>query len=345
MKQLAAIIVALVIIIGGSIFLSGPGSPSAQAAPPPKPTVTVTQTVTQTVTVTATVTQTVTVTAPPTTTPPPTCTPSGPIVINGQSNVVIENKCFTDIPGIAIRVDNSSNITIRNNRFVRVGDGIYFGTSTGPLVVENNYFEDINPVGSTPLFGVAQAVQLDKTNGAGIVVRDNIIDGGRFEDPFSFYKSGGTSASPALVTRNRIRGCRPGGLCWESSSSGGITMGDSSGAASGYIEARENLLINTRFGAAIAGGHDSKIDRNILFSNEARAWVAMYVWDWNSSGGCTGHSVTGNRINWAGSDADDWLNGGNCGPVPFTNNTFDDARVTASLWDASWADLLLILNS
>lgn len=336
---LIALAIWSVLIVAGVGMAGAPRPQKAQAAAPPKPTVTVTQTVTQTVTVTATVTQTVTVTTPP----PPACTSSGPIVINGQSNVVIENLCFTDIPGIAIDIRNSTNITIRNNTFTRVGDGIYIGGTvgtTGPVIIENNTFEDINPVGSTPLFGVAQAIQLDKVNTFGIVIQNNTIDGGRFEDIISFYKSGGTASSEALITRNRIRGCRPGGLCWESNTGGGITMGDSNGAASGYIRAKENLVYNARFGLAIAGGHDETIERNIIFSNETRAWTSMYVWDWNSSGGCTGHSVIGNRTSWAGSI--DFVDGGNCG-FTMSNNTFDDPNVTSATWDMSWPELLALL--
>jgi hypothetical protein len=336
---------SVLVVLGASLAGPGAGTSSALAAAPPKPTVTVT--VTQTVTVTVTVTAS----------PPPACTPSGPIDINGGSNVLIENKCFTDIPGLAIRLTNvTGTITIRNNQFIRVGDGIIIKdtvpTSHGAITVEGNYYEDLHPFSADPPTWSGGYIHALAVNGLGaeanIIVRDNTMDGAGWYgdagvtggDFINFYETGGTAASPVLITRNRIRACRPGGLCSTNPQiDAGIILGDQRSGTydNDYIIARENLLINPpRVGIGIAGGHDSTIDRNIIYGAPSQA---AYVWDWQSAGGCFGHTVTGNRSN----GGPGFWNGGNCGTITMTDNIWNDPNVTASLWGQSWDQLLLLL--
>lgn len=285
--------------------------------------------------------------SPPAPTPPPpntgNKTPSGPISISGQSNVVIENMSFTDIADQAIYLNEVSGITIRNNDFIRVEDAILCHRCTGPIVIENNYAQDLNHVEGR---GFSQFIQFDKVSGPGIVIRNNTVDGGITEDIISIYQSQGTESSPILITRNRLRGCRPGGACWESEYGSGIMTGDIGGA---NTRVYENLMVDAgQVGVGISGGTNISAERNIIYG-PAKTFtnVGIFVWDWQggSAGPCYGHTVTDNLVRFykpSGSSSNFW-NGSNCGSINMSGNVWPDNRLDYSLWDMSWSQLLDLL--
>jgi hypothetical protein len=177
-------------------------------------------------------------------------------------------------------------------------------------------------------YDYAQFVQLDNCSKVpNIVIRWNEVINepgkSRVEDVISFYKSGGTAASPAQISDNYIQGAytiKP----WMSDTSdstytydwgfsgGGIMLGDgvsSTGSDPAYVKAFNNTVIDTtNYGIALAAGHHLEAYNNRVFScgklpdgrKIAQQNVGIYVWDSYKAGSSHFHNnlARDNTVGW-----------------------------------------------
>lgn len=250
---------------------------------------------------------------------------SGPVVVSGESGVVIENLTISNPDGPCVEIIDSSDVVVQNSELgpcggkaVEVEDsssvrlnaltirdtesGVYAVESEG-VAVTNSVFRDAG----------RNFVQFDKVTGSGNQISNNSgrnrLGGSDAEDFVSVYQSSGTSGSPLMVTGNSFSNGGP------STSGSGIMVGDLGGS---NIVVKGNSLVNPgQVGIGVPGGSNIKVVGNSVFSGP-HPWsnVGIYVWN-QSDGGCSGIEVSGNRVEWY--HADGSLNpawdGGNCGAI------------------------------
>jgi len=223
------------------------------------------------------------------------------IFLKNCRNIVIQNVEIADAGDDGIRLEKCSNVTIRNsyihdaNRNVNLHSGYaVFLRQTGDSVhIVGNWFE--NSAGGVRVSGADDADDLLVSNNwhknaqrpdggssgqliifaetarltnARVVENVSLAVPGvaRNEDHINFYRSGGTAASPVLVSRNRIRGSG------ESRSDCGIIVGDTgrtpTAPASAYVTVDGNILVDpAQCGIGVTGGHDHIIINNRVFSS------------------------------------------------------------------------------
>ena len=232
-------------------------------------------------------------------------------IINGQSNLIIENLSFKNPLGDIIQIFNSNNITIRNCYFgASLGEavsiegssnitiencffsnnrtGVYAVSSSG-IKVNNNQF--INVHGPFPR---GQYVQFNGVSGAGNSVTGNkgeCFKGESYpEDLVNMFNSSGTSGSPINISGNQFRGGGP------SLSGGGILGGDYGG---NWVRVENNLLVDPgNYGIAAAGGNNITLNANKVYSTwHSYNNAGLIVW---AQGGaaCSNITVTRNEINF-----------------------------------------------
>lgn len=239
---------------------------------------------------------------------------SNPIILNGQSNVIIDGKRFDNSPGVSIKITNCKSITIKNCFFNRSVDeaiviensigvtvqynlfafnttGVY-ATTSQTIKVTNNQFLNMRMRSDNSSRG--QFVQFNNVTGTGNDLSNN--KGENFhgesnpEDMISLFKSSGTAASPILVKNNMFRGGGP------SASGGGIVLGDYGGS---YIIADGNVLHTPgNYGMAISGGHYMTITNNKIFSKQtAVSNNPLFIWA-QQGATCSNNVIRGNRASW-----------------------------------------------
>lgn len=288
-----------------------------------------------------------------------------PQVINGKTNLVIENMRFENAPGVILDISNSSNIIIRNCFFGRSGaeaivlqgssniriekclftyntTGVY-AVSSSTIKVIGNQFVNMRQR-SGPARG--QFVQFNAVTGEGNEVSGN--KGENFagesdpEDLISMFKSSGTAASPILIKNNMFRGGGP------SLSGGGIVLGDYGGS---YMIAEGNTLLDPgQYGMAVAGGSNMTMINNKIFAKQ-QPFTNNPLFVWGQSGvACSNITVKSNRASWV--DKTGYVNGGwnagNCGNTSFeypTPITEAELNVPAHLIDFVTATELLELRN
>lgn len=277
---------------------------------------------------------------------------SDPLVINGQSNVVIDGRRFENSPGVAIYIKNSKNITVKNcfiNRTTleaivvegsqnvlvenclinNAQTGVYALSSQGVQVI-NNQGVNFRQRGSG---GRGQFAQFNGVTGAGNKINNNNIENflgeSDPEDVISLFKSSGTATSPIEVKNNKIRGGGP------SASGGGIMLGDYGGS---YQVAENNVLLDPgQYGMAIAGGNNISIIGNKIFAKQ-QPFTNNPLYMWAQQGAACGtNTVRNNRVNWtdkSGRKNGGW-DAGNCGgstfEYPSQNLTVADLGLPAHL--------------
>jgi parallel beta-helix repeat protein len=302
-------------------------SPSAAGAPTPTPTPFPTPTPTPTAVPAATPAPTPTPTPRPTPTPTPRPTPtptphptptpapatgtpafgsrpaSAPLTFNAPcNNIVIEGKGFYNSTGkVAIQLFGCNHVTIRNNDFDNDLGGILAEDSTDVTVVQNRFRNIGNgTIGS----GHSNLLQFARTTGGYVAYNRGI--GGKTEDMFSFWNSGGTSATPLVVEYNNLEGTN-----WSSGSGTGVILGD--GGVGKYITIRHNTFLNPgQVGIQIIDGVGHKIYDNDVYA-EARPGqtspnVGISSYDGNPSA-----EVYNNRVKWVknnGSENPYWWGAG-----------------------------------
>jgi len=286
---------------------------------------------------------------------------SNPRIINGQSNLVIENLAFTNLTGndltilnssniivrncyfgvskgIGVELENANNITIENCFFANNRSGVYATSCSGIKVINNQF---INAQGPFPR---GQFVQFNTVTGAGNAVSGNrgeCFRGESYaEDLVNMYRSNGTAQSPVSVKDNLFRGGGP------SPSGGGLMSGDFDG---GYVIVENNVLVFPgNYGIGIAGGNNITLKNNTVYSDR-KPWTNVGIYVWAQQGAsCSNITVTGNKSTWTHKDGfnNPFWDGGNCGTITWSGyNTngqtlasmnFPDQLITCVTEDELW---------
>jgi parallel beta-helix repeat protein len=216
----------------------------------------------------------------------------------GTCPTVIEGHTFRGLGSgvIAIRLEGCSNVLIRDNDFIDVAEGIYVLGGRNISVIGNRFQNILGP--SARDGGIhGNFVQFDKVWGG--LIAQNEGRCGDTEDTISVYQS-----SHVIVSSNFLEGTfedAPGCLAWRSPSGTGINVND--GGGTGNI-VRHNVLVNPhRVGIGVAGGTDTQIDDNVVYSarrQDPNTAVGIAVENY-SGAPCTGITIEGNHIRWVAS--------------------------------------------
>ena len=236
---------------------------------------------------------------------------------NNCTNVIIRNCFFDASVGNAIDDYASSNFLVENCLFANNKTGAYF-TNSEDVIVQD--CEMINPCGP---FARGQFVQFNtvSTSATGQCrVRRNRVESflgeSKPEDIINIYHSNGRAGAPIDVSENIIRGGGP------SMSGGGILIGDDGGS---YQTSANNKVWNSgNYGLSISGGSNMTMTANYLWIDTHRdvdVWsnVGFIVWAQGSSSlPCASNVYTNNKgyVVTTRFGANPFFDGGNC---TFTN--------------------------
>ena len=212
--------------------------------------------------------------------------------------------------GRFVTAENFDSIVIENNQLDQTA-GIYLHRFAGDpnsqttIRVNANLAHNIDgrrsngAGGYQPDVDLVQFMQLDQVQHVGnIEIAWNCITndpGNSFvEDNISIYLSSGIKNSPIRIHDNFIDGAYPADPLSPDYSGGGIMLGDgnpdSPQAASGYVVAFNNQVINTtNYGMAIASGTHCSMHHNRIVSTGTlpdgtplpAQNVGAYIWDSN----------------------------------------------------------------
>ena len=231
------------------------------------------------------------------------------IVVTGGSNVTIRNSTIGPCGGEAVYLSDVNGASITGNTITDTANGVLVHRSTS-VRVDNNTFRHAG----------RNFVQFDKVTGSGSSISgnrgENALGGSNAEDFISVYQSGGTSGSPLRVVGNHLRNGGP------SNSGSGIMLGDGGG---GHVVVQDNALVNPgQVGIGVASGTNITVTGNRVYS-AAQPWSNVGIYVWNQYGSaCDNIQITNNQVNWtaAGGYANHWYNGGGCGNVTESGNTW-----------------------
>ena len=259
-------------------------------------------------------------------------------VAPGATGVLIEDveigPCGdTSDNSLGVRIGNgASNVTVRRSYIHHVSGCLYSDSGSHPLTFDRNLCTNIRGPNNRAEASRGQMVQLNgQRSGSGQTkitcnVSDQSTPDHAVEDHINLYNSAGTAALPIEVAYNRMRGGHP-----TSNSGSGIMTGD--GSLGGHIWAHHNTIVNVRnVGIGVAGGVDVLVENNRIFMRMPEAQFVnqgMYVWS-QGGGTCSGHAVKNNRVN---TSSGSFWNGGNCGSVELSGNTFGDTSLSAAIFD------------
>lgn len=258
---------------------------------------------------------------------------SGPLFYWGDCPAIIEGHTFRGLgPGvIAIQLEDCSNVLIRNNDFIDVAEGVYVVGGANISVIDNRFQNIIGP--SVRDGGVhGNFVMFNSVTGG--LIASNEGRCGDTEDTISLYRS-----SHVMVATNYLEGTfvgRPDCLAWSSSSGTGINVND--GGGTGNV-VRDNTLVNPhRVGIGVAGGTDTQIEDNVVYSVRRQApdtMVGIAVANYSAEP-CSGITLSGNRILWtnaSGGASPSWASDGCRTTVDRRSRRNDWTLVPASLLD------------
>jgi parallel beta-helix repeat protein len=234
---------------------------------------------------------------------------SGALHYWGDCPAVIEGHTFRGLgPGVvAIHLEQCSNVLIRDNDFIDVAEGIYVLGGGNVSVIGNRFQNIVGP--STRDGGIHGNFVMFNGVTAGLIA-NNEGRCGDTEDTISLYRS-----SHVIVASNYLEGTfvdAPDCLAWRSSSGTGINVND--GGGTGNVVRDNTLLDPHRVGIGVAGGTDTLIENNVVYSARRQApdtVIGIAVENY-SGAPCDGITVLGNRILWTNSDgggAPIWTNG------------------------------------
>lgn len=278
-----------------------------------------------------------------TTQPPPPSPPTGinylalplspAMDLSGKSNIIVENKRFSNINGVTLKLysganniiirncffdgatgelvelENASNITIENCLFARGLSGVYAVSSSNVKIINCQFINMRARYVNGSFAGRGNFVQFNSCSGGEVTncKGENFSNESDPEDIINCYGS-----SNINIKGNMFRGGGP------STSGGGILLGDAGGSNN---TAENNTLMNPgQYGMAVAGGRYNKIINNKIYSE--RTSVSnnpLYVANYSGSIGCSDITVTGNRVNWTdknGNKNNGW-NSGDCANTPY----------------------------
>lgn len=251
---------------------------------------------------------------------------SSPIVISGQSNVIIKDYVITgglsnciylrdcsnvriskcrlkDSKKVGILLENCQNVLIDSCYISNVQTGVNVKNSV-TVKVNHNYFRNMNGP-----FPAGCAVQFNNVSSPASQINHNRVENiaGEAEHPqdlLSVYKSNGLPGDSIQVIGNWIRG---GQRTNDSGGAAGIVLGDVGGS---YQVARFNVVINGGFvGMQVQGGSHIKMDHNTIYSSPTE-----YSNDGLSYGNYSGQPSTDVEISYnkikffnkSGKEVDSW---------------------------------------
>lgn len=262
---------------------------------------------------------------------------SGPCIIVDQPDVTIRNVhfvgCGAGEPGKGIDLRGGArNFKTEGSYFEDVSTALYGNGASGPITFHKNYVTKIR--GPMPRGQMVQCNACKTTAAAPIKVTCNVGDvkgqpnvWRNVEDWTNFYSTGN-----AEVAYNRLRGGGYQGYNGNPPSGTAVLFGDAAGGTNAWVH--DNSFVDmTNVGIGVAGGVGARIERNKIHMDAARSGnytnVGIYVAKY-STGTCSGHSVTDNRV-WV-RKADGSLNpyyfgDGSCGTVSQSGNAWNDATL------------------
>ena len=230
----------------------------------------------------------------------------------------------------ALRFERVVGLKVLNSYLERVNSGILPSYSEGPIVISGNSGVNVG----------RNFVQLDKVNGEGIEIKNNVMErqGSAIRngaddvvDWISIFRSEGTANSPIHVFRNRAKGHG-----FDTTGSF-IMLGDEGGK---YQLAEENIGVNPgQVGIGIAGGESITVKGNIMFSDESDfSNVAFYSADYSTPNPCFDHTITSNRSYWKSNNRQNnvWTDR-KCDPL-IENNIFPDLSINELVWEKAFTE-------
>ena len=186
---------------------------------------------------------------------------------NNVTNVRITNCRIVNTKNFAILLNGCSNVTIDNCFISNVGFGVYAQMGSKAIKVNSNQFLNINGINSSFL---GHAIQFNGVNGGGNQINYNRIENIAGvalhpHDVINLFQCNGLQGDSIQVIGNWIRGGQL--TLWPDAYSGaaGIIMGDVGGS---YQTCRNNILVNPGYAGiqCIGTGYGIKIDHNQIFS-------------------------------------------------------------------------------
>ena len=213
------------------------------------------------------------------------------LLVSNSTNIVIKNSRFVNCYGVGIAVVNSINVKITSNYFENLNAGVY-GVDSSSIQVTENKFKNVNKDLRDPARG--QFVQFNRVSGAENLIQHNtginFPKKSNAEEVVNLYQSEGTRDSPIIVSDNCFKGGGP------SQSGGGIMTGDSGGA---YQLIENNTLVDAgQMGIGVAGGTNIQILNNHIYGHrQSFTNVGIYVWN-QSDSPCSDITVRGNYVDF-----------------------------------------------
>lgn len=235
--------------------------------------------------------------------------------------------------GSAVEFELGDDLVVRSNRMERVSTGVYAPSSTR-IVIEHNTVRNIQ--GPLPR---GQMVQFNNVQGGGNLVRCNTLENvpgqsGSVEDHISMYGSNGTPGDPIRILNNRTKGGESAEV-----SGCGVVIGDVTGGNHFVVDG--NVIVNSgNCGIGLTAGSNVRITNNTIVSRgQAQANVGLLAWNLYGRG-CSGNTLTGNRIWWDASirfgGTDHMWDGSpdhSCQPLIGWDNNIIDSSLTEAEFD------------
>lgn len=213
------------------------------------------------------------------------------ILITNSTNITVQNCNFHDCGWYAVSIENCSNVTVRNNTFIRIHGATWAGSCpNGGIVIQDNRIDD-QRLGNENTGGCIQFVT---TKGAGNKVTGNVLTNfstSKTEDCISLaVDSEGTSASPFLVDHNSVFGVTT------NPSGSGINVGDNAGQ---WITVSNNRTKDAGAGGiGVSGGFNIVVTLNqVLQTGRPGVNGSIVVKDF-SGGGCSNITVSNNQVDY-----------------------------------------------
>lgn len=256
--------------------------------------------------------------------------------ISGTS-LVVANKSFKDCSGVALTVENTTNVDLTNLDFDNVVGGIFLINVKGTIHIEGirGHAVGDGTIGS----GHSNLIQFNNSwqgalggvnqSNSYALIRSIKLYGGHTEDAISVYKSGGVDAQHPMVLGDIHveHPLPPDGLAWTSGSGTCINLADAGGHD---IRLQNSTFLNCgAVGIQMNEPTRVRVTRNIVYG-EARSLsnVGLSQWSGTSCSTCTGNQYDNNRVWWVkpdGSSSAMWLS--KKYPVADINNVKMDTTI------------------
>lgn len=262
--------------------------------------------------------------------------PSGPCLIVAVPNVTVRDvligPCGPGEPGKGLDVRaGASNVTVERSYIEDISTALYANGAAHPIIFDRNYVTKVR--GPMPR---GQMVQLNNVKGgtgkSRVTCNVGDVQGQpniwrNVEDWLNFYSTGGVE-----VAYNRLRGGGYQGYNGNPPSGTAVLFGDAAGGTDAWVH--DNRFVGmTNVGIGVAGGVGARIERNWIHMDarlsENYTNVGIYVAKY-SSGACSGHSVTENRVFVRKADGSlnpYFFDTGSCGAVAQQGNVWNDTTL------------------